>query len=454
MPNNSGQGSISFGSRTVTPAAPTVTAANEGLSLSGTTVQLGNANILSGLPQITVDRYIPITAGAAIQLNSSNIAAPLNFNRQTPALIQLRKDVLGGSTPTINVQDGPTASAALVFPAVIQLGGNAALGTTPRLSIIDGGNVAQNSQTNITISLVNNALSNVITASNCLITSAGNLSQSTSSVFNIFRSLVGGTIPAITLQDTFAGNSLSMSPQVITLIDATTTSPRFVFGTGTVAQQLEWRNTVGNMQLLDNVGVNIFSFNKTVANTSIATIGQVGSRKANLLFPGNTSGVITMQPQAVAGTYNFNLPITAGGVGDILTSGGGGAAAMTFTAPAALTGLPYISINGSTALAGSVTVDGTASGFSCSIDTPGLITLGDSSLRANGTALSIDDTTGVCKITSSIAAQGSFQTDRGVTANAGAWTLGNIVIAAAVLNATRYVEIAINGTLVKLAVII
>lgn len=51
---------------------------------------------------------------------------------------------------------------------------------------------------------------------------------------------------------------------------------------------------------------------------------------------GSSSGTITIQPQTVAGTYNFNLPTTAGSSGDILTSGGGGATAMTWTAPGAL----------------------------------------------------------------------------------------------------------------------
>lgn len=51
---------------------------------------------------------------------------------------------------------------------------------------------------------------------------------------------------------------------------------------------------------------------------------------------GDTSGTVTIQPQASAGIYNFNLPTTAGSSGDVLTSGGGGATAMTWTAPGAL----------------------------------------------------------------------------------------------------------------------
>jgi hypothetical protein len=51
-------------------------------------------------------------------------------------------------------------------------------------------------------------------------------------------------------------------------------------------------------------------------------------------LPGSSSGVISVLPQAAAGTYNFNLPTTAGTSGQVLTSGGGGAAPMTWSAAA------------------------------------------------------------------------------------------------------------------------
>jgi hypothetical protein len=55
-------------------------------------------------------------------------------------------------------------------------------------------------------------------------------------------------------------------------------------------------------------------------------------------FPGITlagagSGIITILPQSAAGTYNFNLPITAGSAGQVLTSQAGGATAMVWTTP-------------------------------------------------------------------------------------------------------------------------
>ena len=56
------------------------------------------------------------------------------------------------------------------------------------------------------------------------------------------------------------------------------------------------------------------------------SIGTAGS----FSILGSTSGVITIGRSAAAGTYNFNLPTSAGTSGQPLRSGGGGAAPMTF----------------------------------------------------------------------------------------------------------------------------
>jgi hypothetical protein len=63
--------------------------------------------------------------------------------------------------------------------------------------------------------------------------------------------------------------------------------------------------------------------------TYTPTLGAVGNT-GTLGFAGTTSGVVTVQPQAVAGTYNFNLPTTAGTAGQGLASQGGGSTAMSW----------------------------------------------------------------------------------------------------------------------------
>jgi len=63
-------------------------------------------------------------------------------------------------------------------------------------------------------------------------------------------------------------------------------------------------------------------------------LGAVGTL-GKFTLAGNTSGVITLQPQAVAGTFNWNYPVTAGTAGQVLRSQGGGATAMDWLTLAA-----------------------------------------------------------------------------------------------------------------------
>lgn len=69
-----------------------------------------------------------------------------------------------------------------------------------------------------------------------------------------------------------------------------------------------------------------FSFTES----GIANIGTTGGGQINLY--GSSSGIVSIKPgAAAAGTFNFNLPVTAGSAGQVLTSQGGGASAMTWT---------------------------------------------------------------------------------------------------------------------------
>lgn len=67
----------------------------------------------------------------------------------------------------------------------------------------------------------------------------------------------------------------------------------------------------------------------TPALTATPTLGLAGTT-GTLSLSGLTSGTVTIQPQSVAGTFNFNLPTAAGTAGQPLLSGGGGSAAQTY----------------------------------------------------------------------------------------------------------------------------
>ena len=103
------------------------------------------------------------------------------------------------------------------------------------------------------------------------------------------------------------------------------------------------------------------------ANASLG-VGNVGSHPTTtgkILLRGGTSGVTTVQVAGAAGTYNFNLPLTAGSSGQPLLSGGGGSTLMSFgtlsqlyggTGASNLSGIlqgngagsPYTAVSGST----------------------------------------------------------------------------------------------------------
>lgn len=82
-----------------------------------------------------------------------------------------------------------------------------------------------------------------------------------------------------------------------------------------------------------NYGTSGMTVTGTISATSTISSGVAGSSIGGYNLSGNTSGTISVLPQAAAGTYNFNLPTTAGTSGYFLTSGGGGSSPMTWTAP-------------------------------------------------------------------------------------------------------------------------
>jgi len=69
----------------------------------------------------------------------------------------------------------------------------------------------------------------------------------------------------------------------------------------------------------------------TTISSGTLILGIKNSVLGSLLLNGSSSGIISIKPQAAAGTYNFNLPTTAGTAGQVLTSQGGDSTAMTWT---------------------------------------------------------------------------------------------------------------------------
>lgn len=97
-------------------------------------------------------------------------------------------------------------------------------------------------------------------------------------------------------------------------------------GTGTINN-----GTAGQLGYYATTGSTISGdVNATITNGAF-TLGQSGSVLGKLLLSGSASGTLSIVPQAASGTYEFDLPTTAGTAGQVLTSQGGAGTAMTWT---------------------------------------------------------------------------------------------------------------------------
>lgn len=134
--------------------------------------------------------------------------------------------------------------------------------------------------------------------------------------------------------------------------------------------------TAGVMGLANGNGTTYGAagLNQTAAGYGVAAINTTGVAGKGLLVSGvsdmkgvvnmigSTSGAVTIQTQASAGTYNFNLPTTAGGAGQVLTSQGGAGNPMTWTTPSTVaTSVPFSGITTGTNTTATMTVGNGAS---------------------------------------------------------------------------------------------
>lgn len=116
-------------------------------------------------------------------------------------------------------------------------------------------------------------------------------------------------------------SALSIVPNASQILMGGMNSHELVFTSDGGIQRWKIENGVNGaiLPITDN-STNLGNGTRRLANMYYI-LGQIG---------GSTSGVITTQPQAVAGTYNWNWPTTAGTSGQVLKSGGGGATAMSW----------------------------------------------------------------------------------------------------------------------------
>jgi len=200
--------------------------------------------------------------------------------------------------------------------------------------------------------------------------SAGNTSGMVSSIAGTANQIVvSSPINAVVLS---LANGISLGSYQSTLPPTGGILASGAVGIGTSSPQNEL-DVAGSVAVGTYAGVNtaptnglIVSGNTSIGSSTATSQFNVGSANQfqvtslgvasapEFQLNGATSGVISILPQSAAGTYNFNLPITSGTAGYLLTSQGGGASAMTWSNP---TSIAVTSLQGT---ANQVLVSGTS----------------------------------------------------------------------------------------------
>lgn len=155
--------------------------------------------------------------------------------------------------------------------------------------------------------------------------------------FTINKGFIGNTSTDGLLLDGVANSSAGTPIQKSTRIrqqasiwNTTATAAANYTGFSSEVSGVSGTTPTGELDWYGGIGVSTtVSLTKRMSlDASTGGLTLYAGGKYNL--SGSSSGVISIAPQAAAGTYNFNLPITAGTAGQVLTSQGGGSTAMTW----------------------------------------------------------------------------------------------------------------------------
>lgn len=146
-------------------------------------------------------------------------------------------------------------------------------------------------------------------------------------------SSIGGTVTGSTPFTILSTDGSSNLSQIGPL-----TNGQIIIGrTGNSSVAASLTGTANQITVTPGSGSITLSLPQSIALTSSPTFN-------NLNLNGSSSGSISIKTQANSGTFNFNLPITAGTAGQLLVSQAGGSNAMTWVTPNTAIVLPDTAI--------------------------------------------------------------------------------------------------------------
>lgn len=233
----------------------------------------------------------------------------------------------------------------------------------------------------------------VPTASIFQVTSSNTTGSTTaSSVVLLNNSLTTGTGSYIASSSITSGSLMNIAVTGVAAATGQIGLNISISGVSTTGFQTTYGLRVSNTH--GNNGINYAaSFDR-----GSVSIGTAGTESGVLQLYGATSGSVNIIPALTAGDYYFRLPATAGAAGSLLTTQGG-STPMTWTTPAALTGLPYWAVTGTTTITGSTTINGANNSITLVSDNRAMLNLsgantvsiGDYNSNGSATSVSIDD---------------------------------------------------------------
>lgn len=349
VPYYATSGSTLTGNANLTISSGAVTFGVTGTTLGSLNLAGSTSGLVSIKPQPVAGTFnfnLPITAGSSglPLLSAGGGSSPMTWGS------------LSGNTSTFATTSGSlTTGHCAVFDASGNLidngsgcGGSGTVnsGSAGQFSYYAGTGTAVSGSSVLSVSgtaiTATGTFSSVGLTSTAGLTASGGAISLSPANANVTASPTGtGTVtiaPATagTLNNVSLGQStpLAVTSTTLTATGAATLSPANAnvtlspTGTGVVTISPAASGTMDNVAIGGTTRA-AGAFTTATATTSVGA-GIAGSNRGSFLLSGNTSGTVTIQPQAAAGTFNFNIPTTAGTTGQPLISGGGGTTAMSW----------------------------------------------------------------------------------------------------------------------------
>jgi len=309
----------------------------------------------------------PGPSGYVLQSNGvgNDLTWAFNPTTATPGTAGLCLVSTGPSTPpAYAVCPITSANLTATAPLALSYGTPTTLALTGVVDVAHGGTgVATITSNGVVVGAGTSPITTKTGSTGMILASPGGVPTFTST-----PSIAGSlTVPTITTGTLFAtggvnsNTTMTASTSVVAPVGtfATSTTSPIVYGGSAVGSTLALRPTSGagsggarvNIQGGTDGALQLGQFSGSTASASLS-LGASGSIAGQLLFNGNTSGAVTMRPQAAAGNWQMILPSTPGTSGQFLTSNGNGSA-LTWTTAAGVSpvyGQNPVFINGALAV--------------------------------------------------------------------------------------------------------